>query len=93
MMDSSDTGVENNFEEVAHQQAAKKPFPGVSDQTLRYSSLGLSIVFLLPALGIVIYAFETSRMVLAVTTTTILIVVWVAYYLILNGIMKRRGQM
>ena len=94
VMDTFDDDANSNeFERVAQKQAERKPFPNMTQTSARNTSLFLAAALVLPIIGIVLYAFETSRWTLAFSTTAVLIGVWVAYFLILHGILKRRRQM
>ncbi|HVN29916.1 MAG TPA: hypothetical protein VMT64_15575 [Candidatus Binataceae bacterium] len=83
----------SSFEEAAERQVETKPFPHMTPIGARNVSLLLAAALVLPAVGIALFAFETSRLVLGFSTVAILLGVWVAYYLILHGILKRRRQM
>ncbi len=85
--------METDFERIAAEQAAQKPFPKMTARTAISSSVFLAMAMVLPALGFAIYAFESSRIVLGFTTTGIILAVGCGYYLILYGIVKRRRQM
>jgi hypothetical protein len=83
----------SEFEQVAQTQADETPFPGMTNETARNSSLFLAAALVLPIIGILVFAFETSRLLFGFITTAVLAGVWLAYFLILHGIFKRRGEM
>jgi FtsH-binding integral membrane protein len=83
----------NEFERAAQKQAEQKPFPNMTSTSARNTSLFLAAALVLPIVGIVLYAFQSLRWTLAFSTTAVLIGVWVAYFLMLHGILKRRRQM
>jgi hypothetical protein len=84
--------LETDFEKTAEKQAGQKPFPAMTESSARGSSLLLAAAMVLPALGFALYGFETSRLVLGLVTSGIIVVVGCAYYLILHGIVKRRRE-
>jgi len=93
MMDAPENTNASRFEKVAQRQAGTHPFPQMTDRTARNASLLMAAAFVLPILGLIIYGFRTERWTLASGTSALLIGIWLAYFLILHGIMKRRRQM
>lgn len=89
----SELRLETDFEKAAAKQAAQKPLPQMNNGSARGSSLLVAVAMVLPALGLALYGFETSRFVLGLVASGIIVVVGCAYYLILHGIVKRRREM
>ena len=78
--------LETAFEKIAEKQVGQKPFPAMTDGSVRGSSLLLAAAMVLSAFGLALYGFETSRLVLGWMTSGIIVVVGCAYYSILHGL-------